>query len=109
MKLQKRPTEPVEYTLKEHEALESPPVFTLKPLSVGLYDKVHNLIAAQQQGSALRICCVHGIKGWTEIEPEFDTDKVADLIGDYFTLEWTTELGNKVFEISSVPEQEKNS
>lgn len=107
MKHQKRPTEAVEYTLEEHKTLESAPVFTLKPLSVGRFDEVVNLITAEKKATAFRYACQYGIKGWTNYEPDFEEAKVVEITND-FTLTWIIELGSKIIEISQVSEQEKN-
>lgn len=107
MKLQKRPTEPIQYQLKEHEGKENEPTFTLKPLSVGKFDTAGNMHTNGQAISALRFCCVHGIKGWTNLEPEYNDATIADSVERMDTKTFS-ELGNKIYEISEVPEQEKN-
>lgn len=107
MKLPKRPTEPVEFILDVHKGIEGAPVFTLKPLSVGRLDEVANLVTSQKQMTALRHACNHGIKGWSNLEPEFTSEHAIGLI-EGFELVWITELGNKIVEISQVTEQEKN-
>lgn len=107
MKHQKRPTEPIDYTLEEHNKIENAPVFTLKPLSVGRFDEVVNLITAEKKATAFRYACQFGIKGWANYEPDFEEGKVVEITND-FQLSWIIELGSKIIEISQVSEQEKN-
>lgn len=108
MKIPKRPTDPFEYTLKRHVGKENAPVFTLKPVPVGKFDEAVNLSSSGKQATSLRFLCHHGIKGWSNLEPEFTPDNCIELI-DAFDFEWIAELGNKVLESSQVTETEKNS
>jgi hypothetical protein len=108
MQLQKRPTEAIEFTLKEHESIEPKPSFTLKPLSVSKFDECGNLFASARGVSAVRLACHYGIKGWANIEPEFSSDKATQLIDDYLSPEQIVEIGSKIIDISAVSEKEKN-
>ena len=107
MKIPERPTAQTEYTLKEHKAIEDAPIFILKPLSVGNFDKSANLTTSGQIMSGYRFACHHSIKGWKNLEPEFTDDKAVELI-DRLDALWIAELGGQAMEISTVSEKEKN-
>lgn len=107
MKIQKRPTDPIQYTLEAHKETEGAPEFTLKPLSCERFDEAMNLFTSDRKVSALRFACLHGVKGWTNLDPEYTTQTAISSI-QAFGIEWVAELGNKIIEISQVSETEKN-
>lgn len=104
MLIPQRPTDPIEFVLSEHETLEDPPSFTLRPLKEGILIEVNNLTQSKMVANALILAARHSVKGWKNLDKDFaDSTNIGPL-----PLEWKYELGAKAIEISNLTETQKN-